>query len=67
MKPCPLQQLMSYSNDSQNVDLRPSALALPRNLLEMQSFRLYPRPTLSETAMVGPRNLCFNKKPTRKS
>ena len=40
---------------------RPTAYALPENLLEMQIWTPCPRPIESETLGVGPSTPCFNK------
>ena len=57
--PGPLKQ--SYHSGSEDVVPGPAASVSLGNTWEMQILQLHPRSTESETVMVGPRKLCFNK------
>lgn len=54
------------SSDSRSVFPGPAAPALPKNMLEMQILRPYPRPTESESQEMGFSHLCLNE-PSRYS
>lgn len=60
MKPCPCSSSCPVSVIL-SVHPGPAAPTSPRNLLKMQIFSLYPRPTLSDTLAVRSKDLCFNK------
>lgn len=53
------------SKGSQSVDLGPTVITSPEKLLEMQIFKLNPKPIESETLGIGLGGLCVFNKPSR--